>query len=74
VDVVVITVKVPAHAQLVQAALAAGKHVYCEWPLARTTEEAESLVALARAAGVRHTIGLQARHAPVDHGLGASRH
>jgi predicted dehydrogenase len=64
VDVVAITVKVPAHAELVQAALAAGKHVYCEWPLARTTEEAESLVASARAAGVRHTIGLQARHAP----------
>ncbi|WP_380281667.1 Gfo/Idh/MocA family protein [Kitasatospora purpeofusca] len=64
VDLVVITVKVPAHAELVGAALAAGKHVYCEWPLARTTEEAAALVAAAGAARVRHVIGLQARYAP----------
>jgi predicted dehydrogenase len=61
VDLVTITVKVPAHAELVGAALAAGKHVYCEWPLARTTEEA---VTLAEAAGVHDAIGLQARYTP----------
>jgi predicted dehydrogenase len=64
VDLVVITVKVPAHAELVQAALAAGKHVYCEWPLARTTEEADTLTKAARIAGVHHAVGLQARYAP----------
>ncbi|MFI9722884.1 Gfo/Idh/MocA family protein [Streptomyces sp. NPDC052396] len=64
VDLVVITVKVPAHAELVEAALAAGKHVYCEWPLARTTEEADTLTQSARTAGVHHVIGLQARFAP----------
>src|SRR5436190_21204997 len=32
VDVVVVTVKVPHHRELVSAALAAGKAVYCEWP------------------------------------------
>ncbi|MGY2062209.1 Gfo/Idh/MocA family protein, partial [Nocardia gipuzkoensis] len=31
VDLVAITVKVPAHDALIAAALAAGKHVYCEW-------------------------------------------
>lgn len=30
VDIVVVTVKVPAHLELVTAAMAAGKHVYCE--------------------------------------------
>src|SRR6266568_5104920 len=35
VDVVAVTVKVPHHRQLVSAALAAGKAVYCEWPLGR---------------------------------------
>src|SRR6266851_2685269 len=47
VDLVVITVKVPFHLELAQAALAAGKHVYCEWPLARSTAEAQMLAASA---------------------------
>lgn len=64
VDVVAVTVKVPAHAELVGAALAAGKHVYCEWPLAPTTEEALALAELARGTDVHHTLGLQARYAP----------
>ncbi|MEV5835439.1 Gfo/Idh/MocA family oxidoreductase [Nocardia sp. NPDC052112] len=64
VDLVVITVKVPAHAELIRLALAAGKHVYCEWPLALTTAEAESLTELAEDAGVRHVVGLQTRYAP----------
>jgi predicted dehydrogenase len=64
VDLVVVTVKVPAHLELVRAALAAGKHVYCEWPLSRTTEEAALLAAAAESAGVHHAVGLQARYAP----------
>ncbi|MEV0599285.1 Gfo/Idh/MocA family oxidoreductase [Streptomyces sp. NPDC050315] len=64
VDLVAVTVKVPAHAEPVRAALAAGKHVYCEWPLARTTAEAAELTAAAEAAGVHHTVGLQARLSP----------
>ncbi|WP_030616792.1 Gfo/Idh/MocA family protein [Streptomyces sclerotialus] len=64
VDLVAVTVKVPAHAGPVRAALAAGKHVYCEWPLARTTAEAGELAAEAAAAGVHHVVGLQARYSP----------
>ncbi|MFF4414554.1 Gfo/Idh/MocA family oxidoreductase [Streptosporangium sp. NPDC001559] len=64
VDLVVITVRVPAHAELVEAALAAGKHVYCEWPLARTTDEADTLTKSAHSTGVHHAVGLQARCAP----------
>jgi peptide deformylase len=33
VDAVAITVKVPEHDRLIRAALAAGKHVFSEWPL-----------------------------------------
>src|ERR1700760_1575003 len=43
VDVVAICVRVPEHVRLVRAALAAKKHVLCEWPLAPTTAEAETL-------------------------------
>lgn len=65
VDVVSVCVRVPAHFELVGAALAAGKHVYCEWPLARDSAEAQSLVDQARAAGVVVMVGLQARQSPV---------
>lgn len=64
VDLVVVAVKVPHHKLLVDAALDAGKSVYCEWPLARDVEEAEGLVRRAKARGRRHFIGLQARSAP----------
>ncbi|GJG86757.1 oxidoreductase [Gemmatimonadetes bacterium T265] len=64
VDLVTVTVKVPDHRALVLAALAAGKHVYCEWPLGRDVAEAEELRDAAAAAGVHAVIGLQARHNP----------
>jgi predicted dehydrogenase len=35
VDLVTVCVKVPDHYQPVMAAIDAGKHVYCEWPLGR---------------------------------------
>src|SRR4051812_35888645 len=33
IGLVAVTVKVPAHWDLVRTALNAGKHVFCEWPL-----------------------------------------
>jgi len=65
VDAVAICVRVPKHKELVEVALAAGKHVYCEWPLARSSEEAETLLELARDRRVVHMVGLQARQSPV---------
>ena len=66
IDVVAITVKVPHHRQLVSAALAAGKAVYCEWPLGRDLDDAKAMAALAAAQQGAHTVvGLQARQAPV---------
>jgi predicted dehydrogenase len=64
VDVVAVTVKVPGHDQLVRAALAAGKHVFCEWPLGIDLEQAAALAGLARQRGVHHLVGLQGYHAP----------
>jgi predicted dehydrogenase len=65
VDLVAVTVKVPHHRELVFAALNAGKHVYCEWPLGNGLAEAEEMAALAKAKGVHAVVGLQARTAPV---------
>src|SRR3989441_5295748 len=64
IDVVAVTVKVPHHRELVSAALAAGKAVYCEWPLGRDLDDARAMAALAAAQGVRTVVGLQARQAP----------
>jgi predicted dehydrogenase len=62
IDVITISVKVPAHRELVLAALDAGKPVYCEAPLGRTDAEAEEMVS---AVGSLHTaIGLQGRLNP----------
>ena len=64
VDVVAVTVKVPHHRELVSAVLAAGKAVYCEWPLGRDLNEARAMATLAAEKGVRTVVGLQARQAP----------
>jgi predicted dehydrogenase len=64
VDVVAVTVKVPHHRELVSAAIAAGKAVYCEWPLGRDVGEATAMAALAARRRVRTVVGLQGRQAP----------
>lgn len=64
VDLVVITVKAPEHHRLAMLALKAARHVYCEWPLAANTAQAEEMAALARRKGVQAMVGLQARGAP----------
>lgn len=64
IDIVSVVVKVPGHHGAVMAALEAGKHVYCEWPLGLDTAEAEEMAALARAMGVISAVGLQGRQDP----------
>ena len=64
IDLVSVSVRVPRHHEMVMAALEAGKHVFCEWPLGANLAETEEMAALARAKGVRHMVGLQARGAP----------
>src|SRR3981189_2783278 len=64
IDVVAVTVKVPHHRELVSAVLAAGKAVYCEWPLGRDLDDARAMAALAAERGVRTIVGLQGRQAP----------
>ena len=64
IDAVAVVVRVPSHYGPTKAALEAGKHVYCEWPLGRTTAEAVELAALARSRGLVTAVGLQARVNP----------
>lgn len=65
VDLVVVSVQAAKHRPAVEAAVTAGKHVYCEWPLALSEAEANRFLDSARDRGVHGFVGLQARSAPV---------
>ena len=61
VDIVTVAVKVPDHRELVLAAIAAGKHVYCEWPLGKNLSESEEMAKAAATVNIHTAIGLQMR-------------
>ena len=58
VDVVDICVPTPDHAEIVCAALAAGKHVFCEKPLCRDAAQMKRIVAAAKTAKTFFNVGL----------------
>jgi predicted dehydrogenase len=67
VDVVDICTPGDSHAEIAIAALAAGKHVICEKPLANSVAQAEEMTAAADAAfgsGVRAMVGFTYRRVP----------
>jgi predicted dehydrogenase len=65
VDVVHLTTPNNLHLPQAKQALAAGKHVVCEKPLALTAAESRELVELAYAAGVVHCTNFMARFYPL---------
>jgi predicted dehydrogenase len=60
-DAVVIATPPHLHLEQVNDALAAGLHVYCEKPMVRTVAEADELVRLVDASGLRVQVGFQHR-------------
>jgi len=64
VDVVCVTSPPTLHREHALAALAAGKHVICEKPMARDTGEAREMLAAAERAGVVHAIDHEFRYTP----------
>ena len=64
VDVVCVTSPPTLHREHTLAALAAGKHVICEKPMARDSREAREMLAAAERAGVVHAIDHEFRYAP----------
>ncbi len=65
VNVVYVCVPTSGHKGLVLQAAAAGKHVFCEKPLATNLADVEEMVAAVEAAGVKHGVGLILRHSPI---------
>jgi predicted dehydrogenase len=52
------------HAEPCIAAAKAGKHVFCEKPLARTSEEAKAMLDAVKKANVNHMVGFNYRFVP----------
>src|SRR4051812_10955489 len=63
VEAVVIAAPARSHADLVVAAAGAGKHVFCEKPMAVTLPDADRAIDAARAAGVVLQVGFNRRFA-----------
>jgi len=64
IDIVDICTPPQFHREIALAALAAGKHVFCEKPLANTVAEAVEMRDAAQRAGVVAQIGFNYRHSP----------
>jgi predicted dehydrogenase len=64
VDGLVIAAPTHLHAELVELAATAGRHVFCEKPVAFELDSARRAVAAVRAAGVRMQVGFQRRFDP----------
>jgi predicted dehydrogenase len=62
VDTVIVSTPTKFHATIALAALLQGKHVLCEKPLARTSQEAASVVQLASSRGLKLKAGFNYRH------------
>jgi myo-inositol 2-dehydrogenase/D-chiro-inositol 1-dehydrogenase len=61
---VLVCTSTETHRQIVLEACEAGKHVFCEKPLARTPEEVEEMLRAVRRAGVKLQVGFNRRFDP----------
>jgi len=64
IEAVVIASPTPLHAQMAEAAAAAGKHVFCEKPVSPDPQETYRVVRVAEGAGVLFQVGFHRRFDP----------
>lgn len=64
IDAVIIATSSTAHVELIQQCAAAGKHIFCEKPIAFLPEKVESAVKSAERAGVKLQVGFNRRFDP----------
>ena len=64
IDVVYVVTPTGTHARFVIAAANAGKHVWCEKPMAMTETECRSMIAACNKNGVQLTLGYRVQHEP----------
>ncbi|NLK07166.1 MAG: Gfo/Idh/MocA family oxidoreductase, partial [Firmicutes bacterium] len=64
IDLVDITAPSNVHREIVDAAAKAGKHIFCEKPLALNLEDSVAMWQAVESAGVKHMIGFNYRRTP----------
>ena len=65
IELVTIAVRPRFHREIAEQALAAGKAVYCEWPLGFNTDDAHLMQTAAKESSLPTAVSLQGRFAPV---------
>ena len=66
VDALIITMETNRHAEFVERAAAAGKHILCQKPMATTLEDCDRIIAAVHEYGVKFSMAFQMRHDPVN--------
>lgn len=64
IDIVDISTPNDSHAEIALAAAEAGKHIFCEKPIARTSEEAKKMLDAVEEAGVKNMLAFNYRRTP----------
>ncbi|WP_026486785.1 levoglucosan dehydrogenase [Caldanaerobius polysaccharolyticus] len=64
IDIVDIATPNDTHAEIAIAAAKAGKHIFCEKPIARTSEEAKKMYEAVKNAGVKNMLAFNYRRTP----------
>jgi predicted dehydrogenase len=66
VDAVIITCETNRHADFVERAAAAGKHILLQKPMATTLADCDRIITAVKNSGVKFSMGFQMRHDPVN--------
>ncbi len=66
IDAVIVTSETNHHAEWVERAAAAGKHILCQKPMATTLADCDRIIEAVRTSGVKFSMAFQMRHDPVN--------
>jgi predicted dehydrogenase len=66
IDAVMVNTETHRHAEFVERAAAAGKHILCQKPMATTLQDCDRIIAAVAKHGVKFSMAFQMRHDPVN--------
>lgn len=66
VDAVIVTTETNRHADFIERAAAAGKHILCQKPMATTLQDCDRIIDAVTKYGVKFSMAFQMRHDPVN--------